>query len=531
MPERCDICGIAALESEHFAEEALPFRRAKRYCPACRQRFYRRVFAVLAAIPLVSLCVGILGALHHHADLFDSMAVRWSLLMIFQWLMILPHELGHAAAGRVLGFGQIRILVGSGKPMFSFQLFSIPTIINLLPFGAVTLSKPGDKISRWRLLGFVGAGLTVNVLAAVIAQSLIAPGELFAFREGGVWMLFFWANLIVLAENLLPHRTYTPFGILCSDGLQLWNLLFRWNKRIEPEPALLPRWELGGRHLLKWTTFALMAGATLFFVCIACLPFFGPHQPGDWQIRVVLPAVMLALALVTGWAAVRIARHSVPTTTMSNLPAGLRQLLSLKPEHRLFLQKALERANQNDFSGAEALMDQVLATLPDSEMNGRWPLLQLKLEYIMSQNDAGRAEKVCLDWVSRMTTVEDKIRILDAFTSHVLYKSASSFLDAAERLARQALELAPGTLTLKGTLGGVLAEQGRLEEAQQLLRECLDRSPALHDQGISAFYLGVVKLAAGDSAEAKRLLRRGMVLHPEPWLIAKAQSKLKELGA
>lgn len=531
MPERCDICGIAALESEHFTEEALPFGRTKRYCPACRQRLHRRVFGVLALIAVVAGCAGIFDALRRHISLLDSVAVQWSLLLIFQWLMILPHELGHATAGRGLGFRQIRVLIGSGKPLFSFQLFGVPTLINLIPFGGITLSKPASPMSRWRYLVFVSAGLLVNLMAAAIAWYFVLPGELFNFRSGSAVTPFFWANVMVLAENLFPYQVHTPFGPLNSDGLQLWYVLFRWNKPLKLEPARLPVWELALRHLLKWTAFLVMVLGVLLFILVAALPFFARNGTSGWELKIVLPAIMLALTLVTGWAAVRIAKHPIPDVATPGLPAGFRQLISLTPEQNKLLRRAIERAKQNDFVAAEAILDQTIAGMPNSKAAGCWPLVLIKLEYIISQNDVARAEKVCLDWVNQAATTEEKVKLLDGLASQILYKSASSFLVNAERLVRKALELAPGSLTLKGSLGGILVEQGRVADAEPLLRECLDRSAALHDQGISAFYLGVAKLSAGDRSEGKRLIKRGMVLHPEPWLLAKAEAKLKELGS
>jgi tetratricopeptide (TPR) repeat protein len=529
MPERCDICGIAALETEHFAQETLPFIRTKRYCPACRQRLYRRVFAVLTVVPVVVACAGIFNALRRHASLLDSVANQWALLFIFHWVMILPHELGHAAAGRVFGFKQIRILIGSGKHLFSFQLFGFPTLVNLIPFGGITLSKPPNPTRRWQYLVFVGAGLLVNGTAAAIAWCFAAPGALFNLHTGSAVTPFFWSNVLVLAENLFPHQVQTPYGTLNNDGLQLWNVLFRWNKPLKLEPARVPAWELALRHLFKWTIFLVMVGAALLFIAVGTLPFLQHYESDGWEIKIVLPAIMLGLALVTAWAAVRIVKHPIRTVATPGLPVGFRQLLSVTPEQNKLLRQAIEYANQKDFPAAEALLDQALAGTPESKAIGRWPLQHLKLEYIVLQNDVSRAEKACLDWVNQAATIEEKIRILDGFISQVLYKSIVSFLNTAERLARQALELAPGTLTLKGTLGGVLVEQGRFAEAEPLLRECLERSPALHDQGISAFYLGVAKLSIGDRNEAKRLIKRGMVLYPEPWLLAKAQAKLKEL--
>ena len=53
MPDHCDICGVAALESQRFAGERVPFRKPKRYCPACHRRFYYRIFAGFALFYLV----------------------------------------------------------------------------------------------------------------------------------------------------------------------------------------------------------------------------------------------------------------------------------------------------------------------------------------------------------------------------------------------------------------------------------------------------------------------------------------------
>ena len=91
------------------------------------------------------------------------------------------------------------------------------------------------------------------------------------------------------------------------------------------------------------------------------------------------------------------------------------------------------------------------------------------------------------------------------------------------------LELAPGALTLKGTLGAVLAEQGKHGEAEPLLIECLDRSPTLHDLAIATFYLEMIKMRTGDTKEGKRFTRRGMKMYPQDWIVAKGNTLLKEV--
>src|SRR3954467_10605797 len=90
------------------------------------------------------------------------------------------------------------------------------------------------------------------------------------------------------------------------------------------------------------------------------------------------------------------------------------------------------------------------------------------------------------------------------------------------------LDIAPGTLTLKGTLGSILVEQGNYAEGEPLLRDCLDRSLASHDRAIASFYLGLLQLRKGNAEQGKRLMKRGMNMHPEPWLITKGNKLLDD---
>src|SRR5437660_11920026 len=123
----------------------------------------------------------------------------------------------------------------------------------------------------------------------------------------------------------------------------------------------------------------------------------------------------------------------------------------------------------------------------------------------IQQKEIDRAEKACLDFVAEAVNKEHKLKVLDGFASAILYQPSSPWLDRAEKAVRLALEIAPGTLTLKGTLGGSLLERGEFKEAESLLRECLERSPAYHDQGISSFHLGLIRLQARSVDERQRL--------------------------
>lgn len=519
------------MENEHFIVETLPFRGSKAYCPACRQRFYRRVYTVLTAALVSMGIIGVLNAIWTHSGLLKSVPVQLALLVGVQWFMILPHELGHGLAARSLGYSQIRILVGAGRPVFSLKMFGIPTLFNLIPFGGVTIFQATGPFTRGRSLLFVSAGLAVNLAAAVFALCLASPAVIFSFQTASAAKIFFWANLFVLFENLLPYQVQTPFGPLNSDGRHLFNILFRWNKPLKSGTTTVPSWEIAIRLLLKWTLLLIMCVGALLFLLLAALPFLSRSGESTLVAKIALPAIMLPLAAVTVFMCARIAKSPISRVRTNNTPSGFQSAIVLTPElHGLYL-RAIERSAQNDFDAAQTLLDQVVAGLANNPPAKYLPLRMLKLDFMITQRQVELAEKLCRDWVEQAPTHAEKIMILDSFACLFIYRTPPTDLDVAERFARDALAIAPGTLTLMGTLGGILTEQKRFAEATPLSQECFDRTAVIRDRGISAYYLGVLKLNAGDKAEAKRLIDLAMLLNPAPWLVAKAKAKLKELDA
>jgi membrane-associated protease RseP (regulator of RpoE activity) len=61
-------------------------------------------------------------------------------LVIVQWFMILPHELGHAIAARLFGYTQIRILIGMGKILRAVSRFDTQPGE---PCGVISLRESG----------------------------------------------------------------------------------------------------------------------------------------------------------------------------------------------------------------------------------------------------------------------------------------------------------------------------------------------------------------------------------------------------
>jgi hypothetical protein len=528
MADRCDVCGITGLEGERFPREHLPFRRPKIYCPACRARLYQRMNLWTAIGCLGFVAIGLFEAVFSHKRWLDS--AWWPSVILVQWLMVFPHELGHAVVARWLGYSQIRIIIGAGRPLFSIQFLGFPWLIRLLPFGGITYLKFPGPGWRWKHLATVAAGPGINLLICGIAWVFLEPGTLFD-RAGSVPKLLLVANLLVLAQSLFPYMAATPFGPIQTDGLQLWNLLFRWNKPRKPQSTRIPFWEVFLSHCLKWTIVLLTFSATLLFIVLGAFFVFWRTErvsPGWAAVFLIFDVALIALC---GWYTVRFIRDPVARERLPPASGVFRldMATAYSPPQRQILTQAVGNFGRGNFPETEKGCDELLATLPDNSSPAYAHVLWIKLMSLCKRGAVDEAESICAQFARQGPATLPRIQVLDSVASNLLYKSTGSELTQAERLARLGLELAPASATLKGTLGGILAEQGRFTEAESVLQQCLQQSDAVHDQAISSFYLGVVKLGTNRREEAKQLMNRALTFYPEPWFTAKVQERLAQI--
>src|SRR5690349_20976886 len=88
-------------------------------CEKCRNRAAYRaqklVFLCTLAVVTGTLISIVLTGGQNTGNLF------FPAFVLSQWLVVIPHELGHAYSGRFAGFSNIRILIGSGKAWLNFD--------------------------------------------------------------------------------------------------------------------------------------------------------------------------------------------------------------------------------------------------------------------------------------------------------------------------------------------------------------------------------------------------------------------------
>ena len=491
-------------------------------------------------------------------------APTYLLVVLLQWPLIVLHELGHALFARAFRYESIRIFIGSGKTLFHFPFAGFIWIINLIPFGGLTYAKPLGRVIRWQWILFVAGGLIVNallLLGAWVASRLDIP------LPSNLFHALLWANALIIAENIIPQTAQTLYGPLSSDGKLLYDAIFRWNK-----PPLAQKNSSNGTHLvlriLRYLGVALLVCCAAITLLIAFSFYFMGQLRQNLFLWLALTLFFLVLASLLLWYAWRLLKSPLTSTSNPSQPPGLPTIEELhsyssskaSPEALATIQShflagefqsahltAADLLHQhpgdcallwmqfdalallNQPAAAEAASDRLLAQLiaGDPSLPNKpglyFTVVGKRLQAIMLQNE-GRFEIECIAALNLLVSDQHKIRLLDQLACIPLFQGISHLYHLSEFCIRKALEIAPGTLTIQGTLGGLLAEQGRFSEAEPHLRACYDRSAALNDRGISSYYLALLAHHQGDRPTARKLAKQSIALYPEPWLTAKANT-------
>ena len=220
---KCDSCSAESDFDAAFVKKPSPAgRRTKNLCPACwvKQRNDRQAW-FLPSLILGGLGVYLIEQLRPDSGL-GPFLMNISFAGLFVVLTIIPHELGHAVAARLLGWRVHQIVIGVGKSLWKRRWFGILFDLRTIPVAGATWIAPDD--TRWyrfkRFLA-IAAGPAVNASLGVGAV-LMVQGKLSAFDFDALphWaQLFLGANLFVLIINLWPHQPKSGFD-LSTDGKQ-----------------------------------------------------------------------------------------------------------------------------------------------------------------------------------------------------------------------------------------------------------------------------------------------------------------------
>lgn len=231
---KCDLCGCESPLTAAFVSEQVSFRRARTrcLCPGCFKRHHVRKSATAAAFVLLTcaaVCVFGIYIRNYERAGTPNNAMNFALAVVFVYLLIIPHELGHAIAARLLRWDIFRVTFGIGPCWMEWRVGGIPVQFRLIPDRG-SVSTLSLRHRDWRACRFItiAAGPLVNLAIAILAIELAGGWTIFISDPfASVWSTLGAASAFVFVVSLIPQTVWTQEGKSVTDGLQMARLLFK----------------------------------------------------------------------------------------------------------------------------------------------------------------------------------------------------------------------------------------------------------------------------------------------------------------
>jgi tetratricopeptide (TPR) repeat protein len=145
------------------------------------------------------------------------------LTLVFAALLVVPHELSHAAAARMAKGSVLEIRFFEGPVRWQTQFRGTVVAVGTYPLTGhcVAVFASPDRLKQ-RTLWLIAAGPLFNIMA-ILALLPFYDGARLA--GGGAWVeLLLIANALLLISALFPYRASPGGTVGLSDGLLLLNL-------------------------------------------------------------------------------------------------------------------------------------------------------------------------------------------------------------------------------------------------------------------------------------------------------------------
>ena len=395
---------------------------------------------------------------------------------------ILLHELGHCAAGTLLGLEPARLRVGGGRLWASWQTRNgFRWEWGRRPAGGfMEMLHRDERGFRWRQFGFVAGGplmdaalfATLQLVILPLCRGFLLPPALGALDAGVICRGLLFVQGAFLFGNLMPQIFFFDGRWLHTDGWWLFRVLFFPTEKVRE--AVLA-------HLCAHLDLLWRSGRRAqAFEEIAATALRYPEHAA---------ALLVSEAL---WhqetkdpdAQARCVEHALVESRAS--PAD--------KAGQVWSSYAAALAARDDLDGARSACAAVLAQRADDPPG-------------------------------------ERATLLDAFAClPLLHTGTRALLPDAAAWGQEALALAPDTITVRGTWGALLVELGREAEGAEILRDVLARTESDLDRGIAAFYLALVAHRQGDRREMRKQRETARRLCRQPVLMARFQTDLSTTG-
>jgi tetratricopeptide (TPR) repeat protein len=118
------------------------------------------------------------------------------------------------------------------------------------------------------------------------------------------------------------------------------------------------------------------------------------------------------------------------------------------------------------------------------------------------------------------------IQTLDQLACIPIFGDHPEFLPVATKCIDEAIQREPQTITLKGTKGSLLIENGNLAEGVPMLEEVRRESESENDQAICSYYLAYACYKKGDTSGAVEQLRLSKEKYPQCLVASRIEKKI-----
>lgn len=515
-------------------------------CPECRYSMEQKsgrssiIGVVVAGVLLGLISMARPGS--GTAMLGLNACAGWAMMI----LTILPHEVAHALMARWLGLGNGRIHAGNGPLILHGRFLGFPLLWRAIPLrGFLEFGTPVRRVTLTRLFLVYAAGPGSHLLMALATWTLMGRPEWSEFnpmRRFEPGWVFIAINLIQFFLNLHPAWERGTNRAVISDGLALLQIVF-----LQKEP-FIPQWEPERRFpkglfpavvivatFLLWKTMSSFkfTGAgkvdpwfylSCFVVCLSAITFIERlrnqlpgNQGGDLHRQLDVKAMRQKAAEYhrIGEEAIKALEMMLAGNDRANNLERFEQLAAHHGDSFLpDLLLAGEHTSRGNWSLAKSFFERCLSRELSPEIHAttflHWVTAAMNVEGLVAESVRGRLAAFC----SLNPPPLPLCCVLDALATRVLEAGDPELLNDADRWSAETLTLAPGEITLAGTRGSLLIENGRIEEGEAMLREVVARSASDLDQGIASLYLAIAAKRRGAETEAAALAEHSRALLP-----------------
>lgn len=132
---------------------------------------------------------------------------------------IVVHELAHAVAAWLAGFGVRRISIGTGQSLLQVNIRGTEIVLKRSLLSGYVLPRSVPSRPNVALLAFIIAGFLGNALLMIFAYAMLRH----AYGWVGLfWLGFAWAQAWLIVNNLWPRDTKREGKLAMTDGKLLW---------------------------------------------------------------------------------------------------------------------------------------------------------------------------------------------------------------------------------------------------------------------------------------------------------------------